>query len=127
VSNTEPVRPDADVDPPTPRRLVGTPGRVKSKWYVVIVGRKTGVFDDWYVVRSRSFLVLFPMIIVRLYTHSLVSGVSGNNYASFTTYDAAQVYYTANWDCRRVIRTSVQDERIFGSAEIAFDVNWRGY
>ena len=37
------VRPE----PPTPSRLVSTPGAKKSKWYVVLVGRRTGIFDDW--------------------------------------------------------------------------------
>jgi hypothetical protein len=64
---------------------------------------------------------------IRMYTNSLVLGVSGNNYLSFPTYDEAQVYYTANRNGRRVVRTSEQDEATFGSLEEADDVNWRGY
>lgn len=30
-----------------PTRLMETPGRSKNKFYVVLVGRRTGVFDDW--------------------------------------------------------------------------------
>lgn len=76
-----------------------------------------------YALSLFSFLLIF----VRLYTQSLVSGVSGNNYASFTSYDAAQVHYTANRDSGRIVRTSMQDEVIFRSLEDAIDVNWRGY
>ena len=32
---------------PTPTRLVSTWGANKAKWYTVIVGRRTGIFDDW--------------------------------------------------------------------------------
>lgn len=73
------------------------------------------------------FLFHFLSSIIRLYTHSLVSGVSGNNFLSFTSYDTAQVYYTANRDGRRVVRTSPDDAVMFGSWEEATDVNWRGY
>jgi hypothetical protein len=37
----------APLGPPTPARLVSTPGTVKPKWYAVVVGQRTGVFDDW--------------------------------------------------------------------------------
>ena len=30
-----------------PSRLMETPGRNKNKFYVVVVGRRTGIFDDW--------------------------------------------------------------------------------
>lgn len=30
-----------------PSRMMETPGRTKNKFYVVVVGRRTGVFDDW--------------------------------------------------------------------------------
>jgi hypothetical protein len=33
--------------PRQPSRLVSTPGAKKPKWYAVVVGRRTGVFDDW--------------------------------------------------------------------------------
>ena len=59
--------------------------------------------------------------------NSLVSGVPGNNYMSFTTYDHAQIFYTANRNMREVVRTNEQDEVMFGSSEEAMDVNWRGY
>src|SRR5882762_3478970 len=34
-------------EPPTPSHLVSTPGAKKSKWYVVLVGCRTGIFDNW--------------------------------------------------------------------------------
>lgn len=48
-----------DIGPPTPSRIIGTPGKKKGKWYVVIVGRKTGIFDDWCVIHPFpvSFLI----------------------------------------------------------------------
>jgi hypothetical protein len=33
--------------PATPRRLVQVDGANKNRWYTVIVGRRTGIFDDW--------------------------------------------------------------------------------
>jgi hypothetical protein len=32
---------------PTPTRLVSTWGANKTKWYTVITGRRTGIFDNW--------------------------------------------------------------------------------
>jgi hypothetical protein len=40
-----PARPRPE--PQTPSHLVSTPGAKKPKWYVVISGRRTGIFDDW--------------------------------------------------------------------------------
>jgi hypothetical protein len=90
------------------------------------------------LVDERVYLIIgithhFPADIIsyagfiRLYTNSLVSGVPGNNYTSYTTYNEAQVYYTLNRHTRRVVRMSEQDEAMFGSEEEATDVNWRGY
>jgi hypothetical protein len=114
------------MNPSTPCRLINTPGKKKKKWYAVTVGRQTGVFDDWYYAPFFCG-VSFLMRLVRIYTNSLVIGVSGNNYLSFSTYDEAQVYYTTNRKGRMVVRTSEQDEATFGSLEEADDVNWRGY
>jgi len=56
-----------------------------------------------------------------------VYGVSGFNQHSFTTEDAAQVYYTVNRHLRKVKRTCRQDDVDFGAVSEAHDVNWRGY
>jgi hypothetical protein len=37
----------------TPTQVVQVPGSKKSHWYVVIVGRHTGIFDDWWVIWTR--------------------------------------------------------------------------
>src|ERR1700691_1642184 len=42
-SRFTPLRPE----PQMPSRLVSTPGASKTRWYAVVVGRRTGVFDDW--------------------------------------------------------------------------------
>lgn len=35
------------INPHRPTRLLGIRGQAKNKWYAVIIGRRTGVFDDW--------------------------------------------------------------------------------
>lgn len=39
------------VNPNSPVRITAIPGCKKNTWYAVIAGRRTGVFDDWYVIR----------------------------------------------------------------------------
>jgi len=47
-SNRPPSTPTSSGSQSTyPTRLVSTPGANKVKWYAVVVGRRTGIFDDW--------------------------------------------------------------------------------
>jgi len=88
-----------------------TPGRMNEKWYSVVVGRMTGVFNDWH------------------FTESLIIRVPGQNFKGHKTELAAQEVYS---DAKRrgivkVVRTSFADDGVFGPAEEAADCNWRGY
>ncbi|KIM87975.1 hypothetical protein PILCRDRAFT_85738 [Piloderma croceum F 1598] len=63
---------------PPPTRLVQIQGVYKPKWYTVICGRRTGIFNDW------------------LYTNSLMTGIPSQNFRGFHTEEAAQGHYTEN-------------------------------
>lgn len=55
------IRLDATHFPPRnpnhPTRIANIPGRSRNRWYACIVGRRTDVFDDWYVNLSKCILV----------------------------------------------------------------------
>jgi hypothetical protein len=44
----------------TPTQMVAGVGRRKNNWYSVIVGRRTGVFNDWQVFRAFDFCICQP-------------------------------------------------------------------
>ena len=68
-----------------------SPGR-RRKYYVVSVGKRTGVFDNWSVLLS--YLLLRDLFIfIRPYVHKLTSGVSGSCQKSYATYDEARGVY----------------------------------
>jgi hypothetical protein len=69
------------------------PITTSGKYYVVSVGRKTGVFDSWCVFFYTSF-PRFSFILNRPHVHNLTSGVSGNCHKSYATYVEAQTVYT---------------------------------
>jgi hypothetical protein len=44
----------------TPTRIVAGVGRKKNNWYSVVVGRRTGVFNDWQVFQALTFRICQP-------------------------------------------------------------------
>lgn len=72
-----------------------TPSK-RKKYYVVAVGKCTGVFDNWFVdcFTSRSpSLPRFTEFLDRPYVQSLTSGVSGNCHVSYISYSEAFASY----------------------------------
>jgi hypothetical protein len=59
ISNVGSVRHDMSINPATPCRLISSPRKSKKKWYAVIVGRQTGVFDDWYHALSLGSIISY--------------------------------------------------------------------
>jgi len=49
--------------PPTPRRVIGTPRKNKKKWYAVVVGRRTGIFEDWYYTPSLRHIMSYAILL----------------------------------------------------------------
>ncbi|GLB39881.1 hypothetical protein LshimejAT787_0703910 [Lyophyllum shimeji] len=93
--------------PPPPPRIfpdfaVSTPGP-KGKYYVVSVGRQTGVFTNWN------------------YVDKLVTGVPKNAHQSYKSKVAAWDAYEALKEAGllKVVRTSRWDDLLYGPAESA--------
>ncbi|KAM6491451.1 hypothetical protein JOM56_013020 [Amanita muscaria] len=80
-----------------------TLARKKAKWYVVYVGRRTGVFDNW------------P------YAQRLTSGVPGNCHVSFVSKDEAIAAYNSMKEAGlvSVCRCAGDSDKVFGAIETA--------
>jgi Caulimovirus viroplasmin len=99
-----------------------TPGRGK-KYYVVSVGKCTGVFNNWftlYFFLSRLTHDSFLFDLNRPYVQSLTSGVTGGCQKSYPTYnEALSVYREIKGKGLVQIIRDPGDEIFFGSIEDA--------
>lgn len=64
---------------------------VSQRWYVITVGRETGVFQGWYV--SHSFIITTLILFARHNVHVHVIGVPGACFGRYSSQSAAQVAY----------------------------------
>lgn len=111
----------------SPLRKLTTPAspttspRKHKKYYVVSAGKRTGVFDSWYV----PLPCIFPMdwqFLNRPYVQSLISGVSGNCQKSYATYDEAlDVYHDLKAQGLVKIIRDRGDDSFFGPVENAVE------
>lgn len=100
---------------------MSTPRRRRKKYYVVSVGKCTGVFDSWHVKRFlsyRSFVLIIYSGLNRPLVQSYTSGVSGSCQKSYSTYEEAFEVYEdlKEKNLLQVLRVP-GDEAIFGRIE----------
>jgi hypothetical protein len=102
---------------PSPKKPTAPPvspftSPVKSrKFYVVSVGKCTGVFDSWYVFPFHFSDRCDVFVFIRPVVHQYTSGVPGNCQKSYTTYHEAMGVYQdlKEKGLVRVVRTRGDD------------------
>lgn len=92
VNNVAPVTPvpQAAATQAAPPNL-HTSTSVSQRWYVITVGRETGVFQGWYV--SHSLIIIILILFARHNVHVHVIGVPGACFGRYSSQSTAQVAY----------------------------------